>query len=1462
MAMEVPASAPQIRSRITVVCAECKRLKLKCDRRNPCGSCQKRDTVSRCIYSAAAAEKVDLHSLNNRLIQVETMLAQATAGQFQPSYPFISPNSAANSTPSSSGTQHQTSTASTSCQLSRSNTKHASIAIPLDDLITTWLHDINVRHSPHTSAHKRMRPSTSEVKLEPTPIPLSQLNINSKPNKTPVQLTLPPISAYYPPSGDALATTIPRVTKELLALLPLQQHSHSPRHHPHGQSYPSSSPPHTPPVSTIQRILGFAEHALTDTHPWMNWKVFRERAQAFVSRGKTRDNVNSDGQDPEKERQREQKERERERALQIFGMSQSQSLSPSHSMLGKKSGRFSTPFSSNDKAGDTRRQSIDADMDVDPGGQKNVPFFAWLCIAIAVGMVEAGKETLHHSGPQGAQGDDMMDIDSHHPVHLYPPVLEYANSTFRSSNDATTSRVPTSDMKVAMKTDPAYWYHLSLQAVHVWESDRQACQDGDDEANAELEEMEMDHFSALLLQLVYLVRVGLTSSGEVESDDATNEPQTDESSKKKPVQTVTGKAAVPLMGKLVALARQMKLHIDPEDSLECTSDGSTRRKDKDRDGTGKFKEKDRERETDNAGTPRRRPFTLFQGEMRRRVWWTLMYYDLLVSDISSLPPLLPLTGDSFSTKPPVFNVDDRQFSPSSLRIPPPEEGGHDGQSWSKHGMRGLQVKCEIVKIVRAIKARINSPRFGVGMSPGPGGYSIEQAALMESEVRSWMGSLPSFWKVSVPNTYIEEEEDIDELVEDGQEPRREEVHEVEIVPQENEDPLLTAQRCELAIMAHRLVLRIYLPFLQPPRKGSNSYAPVPHQANLGSVNAAHGIIAACKVLSNQRSVKPSSLFDFYPFIRTVFDAAVICGHAAVKQPLSILMKPALDDVDLALGMLKKCAMDPFAPGLLSEEYILPPREAVRIIERLRRKVRAGRDDGLFNGFPIASSASPRSEGHSPSLKRKHGDDDSDESDGEGDIAQHSSVTTVALPPPTTDTPSMYPPSSSTTRVAPAYVYPTIHSSDGASSSSTNSPTTATSATSATSAGGFHQTNESTAPANGNNNPHVMGGEPVYPSPSVDLDRRDEYLPPTRPHTALNRPNASKSPVHLEKDYKKPSKKPVFGIRVRNPKEAAASKVITPPFTRTPQQQPQQQHTQTTPHPPFQPPPMSATQEQHQLAYRSRSSSLSQPFNQGHTHVPLMLKQENPMSIPEATGYQTQEGRQAHASPNSSALPQRSSAGEIYGRRDSVHYPSTPTSASTPPQHQQPPQPPFSSPTAYDPRYHAQQPPVSHPARKETYGGGYATSYANGNSSSNTPPDPPYNPSAVTGGTYNGTSAPFSATAGSSPVQGYYVPGYTTDNGSRDESSGPSDTMVSGNPHPGYPDGTQYEQIMYDVKPPPVGVPEYHPHPGYHDPPNPSQPPPSSSSLMQATQPILTSQTWASAGNGHYWNGGNPGWGSS
>ncbi|EJU01321.1 hypothetical protein DACRYDRAFT_52998, partial [Dacryopinax primogenitus] len=70
-----------IRSRITV----CKRLKLKCDRRVPCGSCVKRDTTNRCQYTAAASEKIDVTTLHNRLTRVEDDLRELRAGSFRPS---------------------------------------------------------------------------------------------------------------------------------------------------------------------------------------------------------------------------------------------------------------------------------------------------------------------------------------------------------------------------------------------------------------------------------------------------------------------------------------------------------------------------------------------------------------------------------------------------------------------------------------------------------------------------------------------------------------------------------------------------------------------------------------------------------------------------------------------------------------------------------------------------------------------------------------------------------------------------------------------------------------------------------------------------------------------------------------------------------------------------------------------------------------------------------------------------------------------------------------------------------------------------------------------------------------------------------------------------------------------------------------------------------------------------------
>ncbi|KAL0946200.1 hypothetical protein HGRIS_012460 [Hohenbuehelia grisea] len=154
---------------------QCKRLKLKCDRKQPCGSCSKRETVHRCIYSPAAAEKVDLHSLNNRLIHVETTLTQLTSGgcstPFVSTYPPTSslsnehanpPSSLSQSTPLSSNATIQPMTAGPSGSGAAPQSVHgaaynsaptvplssrvrgdgSALSLHLHDLVDTYLADV------------------------------------------------------------------------------------------------------------------------------------------------------------------------------------------------------------------------------------------------------------------------------------------------------------------------------------------------------------------------------------------------------------------------------------------------------------------------------------------------------------------------------------------------------------------------------------------------------------------------------------------------------------------------------------------------------------------------------------------------------------------------------------------------------------------------------------------------------------------------------------------------------------------------------------------------------------------------------------------------------------------------------------------------------------------------------------------------------------------------------------------------------------------------------------------------------------------------------------------------------------------------------------------------------------------------------------------------------------------------
>ncbi|KAF8336273.1 uncharacterized protein EI90DRAFT_2911917 [Cantharellus anzutake] len=88
----------------------------------------------------------------------------------------------------------------------------------------------------------------------------------------------------------------------------------------------------------------------------------------------------------------------------------------------------------------------------------------------------------------------------------------------------------------------------------------------------------------------------------------------------------------PSIGKLVNIAKMMGLHLDPDDF------------------------------------PGR--YSLFDAEMRRRVWWDVYYYDLFMSDSMGQHPLI---DDEMCTTRLPADVDEEKFHEGSQSLPAPRE---------------------------------------------------------------------------------------------------------------------------------------------------------------------------------------------------------------------------------------------------------------------------------------------------------------------------------------------------------------------------------------------------------------------------------------------------------------------------------------------------------------------------------------------------------------------------------------------------------------------------------------------------------------------------------------------------------------------------------------------------------------------------------------------------------------------
>lgn len=201
------------------------------------------------------------------------------------------------------------------------------------------------------------------------------------------------------------------------------------------------------------------------------------------------------------------------------------------------------------------------------------------------------------------------------------------------------------------------------------------------------------------------------------------------------------------------------------------------------------------------------------------------------------------------------------------------------------------------------------------LAEDPSELAIEQAAAFEADASGFLSELPPAFRLDLDHDWAEP-----------------------VVSAGSMSPVLQAQKCELAILANRLILKLYLPLLKDC-SGNGGSKPT-HQAVLSAINAAHMVIYASRMLhAVWRQTRPAA-FEFYDFQRTLFDAAVVCAHAVIQQPSTLLAAEAIKSVAAALDVMRD----------LGPTHGEGSRgEAVRIVEMMKRKAEAARTASSGSG---------------------------------------------------------------------------------------------------------------------------------------------------------------------------------------------------------------------------------------------------------------------------------------------------------------------------------------------------------------------------------------------------------------------------------------------------------------------------------------------------------------------------------
>ena len=227
-------------------------------------------------------------------------------------------------------------------------------------------------------------------------------------------------------------------------------------------------------------------------------------------------------------------------------------------------------------------------------------------------------------------------------------------------------------------------------------------------------------------------------------------------------------------------------------------------------------------------------------------------------------------------------------------------------------------------------------------------FTLEQAASCANEIKQWFADLPSTFRMDIDS----EPGAVQAPQSDGGIPSFTNPGE-----STNVSPVLMAQRCELAVTVQRLIMKVYIPFLRPSYGHGNSTSY--YQATVGTFTAAHAIIRSLRALCSMWKQRPDlrgrrpmpALFSFYSFSRALFDAAVACAHNVIKDPNSVWVHTAVDDVNYALEVLRDPMLNT-GRGPVRGGVEGGVQEAIKIVELLQRKaesVRSGNSDAASAG---------------------------------------------------------------------------------------------------------------------------------------------------------------------------------------------------------------------------------------------------------------------------------------------------------------------------------------------------------------------------------------------------------------------------------------------------------------------------------------------------------------------------------